>query len=274
MSRRRSRLRDLTALVAAFFFLFPLYLVIVNSLKPEEDILSSPAAPPVIPTFENYLAVLTRPDGLVWEGLWNSSVITITSVVIAMLISAMFAFALWRASSLVQNVVYGILLAGLILPTVIILVPVFKVLQLIGLANSMPGLVLFMIGYYVPFGTFVFRAFLTTVPRELVDAAMVDGASAWTTFFRIVFPLMRPATASVIVIIATWVWNDFLNPLILLGPLSGTTITVGLYRSVGQYAVSFGELFAFMMAASLPIIVLYFLLQRQFVRGLTSGTVK
>ena len=186
----------------------------------------------------------------------------------------MFAFALWRSSSVVQNFAYGILLAGLILPTAVILVPVFKVLQVLGLANSLPGLILFMVGYYVPFGTFVFRAFLTTIPKELVDAAMVDGAGPFTTFFRIVFPLMRPATASVIVIIATWVWNDFLNPLILLGPLSGTTITVGLYRSVGQFAVSFGELFAFMLLASLPIVLLYFLLQSQFVRGLTSGAAK
>lgn len=274
MSHRRSRLRDLIAIVAGFFFLFPLYLVIANSLKAEEDIVGSPAVPPVAPTLDNYTAVLSRPDGLVWEGLLNSTIITVTSVAIAMLISAMFAFALWRSSSTVQNATYGILLAGLILPTAIILVPVFKVLQVLGLANSMPGLILFMVAYYVPFGTFVFRAFLTTVPRELVDAASVDGAGAFTAFFRIVFPLMRPATASVIVIIATWVWNDFLNPLILLGPLSGTTITVGLYRSVGQYAVNFGELFAFMMAASLPIIVLYILLQRQFVRGLTTGAAK
>ena len=270
----KHRIRAVVAFLVGFIFLFPLYLVIVNSVKPEDQIVGSPATLPFPPTLDHYAAVLTRGDNLVWEGLQNSTIITVSSVLLAMIISAMFAFALWRSSSVVQNFAYGILLAGLILPTAVILVPVFKVLQAIGLANSMPGLVLFMVGYYVPFGTFVFRAFLTTVPRELVDAAMVDGAGPATTFFRIVFPLMRPATASVVVIIGVWVWNDFLNPLILLGPLSGTTIMVGLYRSVGQFAIDFGELFAFMLLASLPIVILYFLLQSQFVRGLTSGAAK
>ncbi|MGW3731291.1 carbohydrate ABC transporter permease, partial [Streptomyces sp. NPDC000851] len=133
---------------------------------------------------------------------------------------------------------------------------------------------LFNVGYYVPFGVFVFSAFVRTIPVELEEAAAMDGSGRFGTFWRVVFPLLRPATASVLIFLGVWIWNDFLNPLIILGPAGGTTVTVGVYRSLGQFQRDFGSMFGLMFMATLPVLVFYLALQKHFVKGLTGGAVK
>jgi raffinose/stachyose/melibiose transport system permease protein len=167
-----------------------------------------------------------------------------------------------------------LLLAGLMIPPQVILIPITDVLRAIGLMGTLKGLVLFNIGYYVPFGVFVFSGFVRTVPIELEEAAAVDGASRSQIFWRIVFPLLRPASASVMIFLAVWIWNDFIDPLIILGPGRGTTVTTGVYRAVGQYQTDFGSVFALMLLATLPMLVFYLSLQRHFVKGLTGGATK
>jgi len=186
----------------------------------------------------------------------------------------MLAFAIHFLKYRTQNIIFIFLLLGLILPTPIILIPVFTILKFLNLNNTFIGLVLFFSAYYIPFGTLVFRGFMKNIPKETIEASFVDGASFLVCYFKIVLPLLKPAAASVIIITGTWVWNDFINPLILLGPSKGTTVTVGLYRMVGQYSVNFGELFAFMVLISLPVIIAYLFLQKYFIEGLMAGSGK
>jgi raffinose/stachyose/melibiose transport system permease protein len=128
--------------------------------------------------------------------------------------------------------------------------------------------------YYLPFAVFVYAGFLRTVSRELDEAGAIDGASSFKVFWRIIFPLMRPATASVVVIVALWTWNDFLSPLIILGAAHGVTITTGIYLAIGAYSIDYGQEFGVMLLASLPVLALFLLLQRHFVSGLTAGGTK
>jgi len=167
-----------------------------------------------------------------------------------------------------------VLLAGLMIPPQVILIPIADVLRAGHLMGTVQGLVLFNVGYYVPFGVFVFSGFIRTVPIELEEAATVDGASPAKVFWRIVFPLLRPASASVLIFLGVWIWNDFIDPLIILGPSRGTTITTGVYRAVGQYQSDFGSVFALMFLATLPVLAFYLALQRHFVKGLTGGATK
>jgi raffinose/stachyose/melibiose transport system permease protein len=111
-------------------------------------------------------------------------------------------------------------------------------------------------------------------PGEGEEAAAVGGAGRATVFWRVVFPLLRPASASVLIFLGVWIWNDFLNPLIILGPGQGTTVTTGIYRSIGQYQADFGGVFAVMFLATLPVLIFYLFLQRHFVKGLTGGATK
>ena len=266
--------RVLISIFLSMIFLFPLYMILVNSFKFDLDIIKNPAALPDIFTLKNYLNIFSRSDQLFTKSLLNSILFTSLSILIVLILSSTLAFSMYFLSNKIQNIIFIFLLLGLILPTPIILIPVFTILKFLKLNNTVVGLVLFFSAYYLPFGTLVFKGFMKNVPKEMIEASFIDGANFLICYYKIVLPVMKPAAASIIIITGTWVWNDFLNPLILLGPLQGTTVTVGLYRMVGQYSINFGELFAFMVLISLPVIIAYLFLQKYFIDGLMAGSGK
>jgi len=259
--------------VAALFFL-PLYVALVNVFKPGDLITKEPAALPVPPTLDNIIAVLTRPDHLYWVSLANSILVTGLSIAILTVLAATLGHYLARSRSRWVQAVTLVLLCGLMIPPQAILLPVVRVLQATELMTTLQGLILFNVGYYIPFGVFVFTGFIRTIPVELEEAAAMDGANRFQIFWRVVFPLLRPATASVLIFLGVWIWNDFLNPLVILGPSRGTTVTTGIYRSIGQYQADFGSVFALMFLATLPVLIFFLALQKQFVKGLTGGASK
>lgn len=267
-------IRRLGAVALAALFFSPVYVVVTGMLKPAAEIQSSPLGLPAPPTGTNLRAVLGRDDGLYWSALMNSVQITVLSVLLLTTLSAMLAHYLVRSGARWSRPVLLVLLAGLMIPPAVILQPVTQVLDLAGLMNTLPGVVLANVGYYLPFGVFVFSGFLRTVPVEIEEAASIDGAGRFRLFWQVVFPTLRPAAASVMIFLGVWVWNDFLSPLVILGPESGTTVTVGVYRSVGEYSTNFGTLYAFSFLASLPVLLAFAALQKQFVAGLTTGSVK
>ncbi|GAA3783883.1 carbohydrate ABC transporter permease [Streptomyces phyllanthi] len=270
----RDTLRPLGVTVLGAAFAVPLYVVLANAFKPGADIAPHPAALPLPPTLDNLTSVVTRPDNLFWVSLTNSLIVTTLSVAVLTVLSAMLGHYLARTSSRWGRVATLVLLSGLMIPPQVILLPVTQVLRTFDLMATVHGLVLFNVGYYVPFGVFVFAGFVKGVPVELEQAAAIDGAGWFRTFWQVVFPLLRPATASCVIFFGVWIWNDFLNPLIILGPGSGTTVTTGIYRAIGQYQADFGTVFGLMFLATLPVLVLYLALQKQFVKGLTGGATK
>ncbi len=266
--------RPVTAVVVGALFFVPLYVVLVNVIKDGPKISSSPMALPIPPTLDNLINVMSRRDRLFWVSLTNSVVITTVSVLVLTVLSAMLGHYLARSRGAWTRVVTLLLLSGLMIPPQVILLPITQVLDTLGLMATIQGLVLFNVGYYIPFGVFVFSGFMRQIPRELEEQAAIDGASRFQTFWRIVFPLLRPASASVMIFLGVWIWNDFLNPLIILGPGKGTTITTGIYRAIGQYQADFGTVFALMFLATMPVLIFYLALQRNFVKGLTGGATK
>ncbi|MER6008655.1 carbohydrate ABC transporter permease [Nonomuraea angiospora] len=266
--------RPLVALVIGAVFFIPLYIALINVFKASGQVSRDTMSLPDPFTLDNLTRVLTDPDSLFWSSLRTSVVVTSLSIVILTLLSAMLGHYLARHTQWWSRAVMVLLLCGLMIPPQVILIPVTQVLKSLGLMSTLQGLILFNVGYYVPFGVFVFSGFMKGIPRELEEAAAIDGATRWQTFWRVVFPLLRPATASVLIFLGVWIWNDFLNPLIIYGPREGTTIMTGVYKSLGQYAADFGGMFALMFLATLPILVFYLLLQKQFVKGLTGGATK
>lgn len=267
-------MRPLVVTALGAVFAVPLYVVLANTFKPGADIASSPAALPTPPTLGNLKAVMDRPDHLFWASLTNSLLVTTLSVVVLTVLSAMLGHYLARTNSRWGRAATLLLLSGLMIPPQVILLPITHVLRIFHLMATVQGLVLFNVGYYVPFGVFVFAGFVRTVPVEMEEAAAIDGAGRLTVFWRIVFPLLRPATASAVIFFGVWIWNDFIDPLIILGPGSGTTVTTGIYRAIGQYQADYGTVFGLMFLATLPVLILYLVLQKQFVHGLTSGATK
>lgn len=267
-------MRALITTVVGAIFAVPLYVVLANTFKHGPDIAPDPVGLPIPPTLDNLAAVLSRPDRLFWASLGNSLIVTTLSVIVLTILSAMLGHYLARAESRWGRVATLVLLSGLMIPPQVILLPVVQVLQLFDLMTTVQGLLLFNVGYYVPFGVFVFAGFVRTIPIEMEQAAAIDGAGRLSAFWRVVFPLLRPASASAVIFFGVWIWNDFLNPLIILGPSTGTTITTGIYRAVGQYQIDFGTVFGLMFLATLPVVIFYLALQKQFVKGLTSGATK
>lgn len=266
--------RPIAAIFVSALFFVPLYFVLANVFKRGDLISAEPAALPIPPTLDNIAAVVTRPDQLFWVSLTNSIVVTTLSVVILTVLSAMLGHYLARSRQRWTRILTLVLLSGLMIPPQVILIPISDVLNIAGLMTTLQGLVLFNVGYYVPFGVFVFAGFIRSVPVELEEAAILDGARRGQVFWRIVFPLLRPATASVMIFLGVWIWNDFIDPLIILGPSQGTTVTTGIYRSIGQYQADFGSVFALMFLATLPVLIFYLFLQKHFVKGLTGGASK
>jgi raffinose/stachyose/melibiose transport system permease protein len=267
-------LRPVVALAVTTVFFVPLYLVLTNVFKPGDQISAAPAALPRPPTLDNIIAVLTRPDHLFWVSLTNSLVVTTVSVLVLVVLSAMLGHYVARNRSRWARALTLVLLAGLMIPPQVILIPITDVLRAGHLMATVQGLILFNVGYYLPFGMFVFAGFVRTIPVELEEAAIIDGASRAQVFWRVVFPLLRPASASVMIFLGVWIWNDFIDPLIILGPGRGTTVTTGVYRAIGQYQSDFGAVFALMFLATLPVLAFYLALQRHFVKGLTGGATK
>lgn len=190
-SQRSLWLRPIAALFVTAVFFLPLYVVLVNVFKHGPDITAHPVSLPIPPTLSSIHQVLSRPDHLFWYGLINSVEVTAISVTALTIVSAMLGHYLARAKGAWAKGVLATLLCGLMIPPAVILEPVTEVLRRLGLMTTIPGLVLVNVGYYVPFGVFVFTGFVKTIPIELEEAAALDGAGPFRVFWKIVFPLLR-----------------------------------------------------------------------------------
>lgn len=256
-------------------FVLPIYIALSSAFKSQEQILANPLALPAPFTFDNIIAALQRPDSLVTGGLLNSILVTGLSVAILIPLSSALSFYISERSPRIKGVLLAVFALGLMVPPQTVLLPIVQLLQSIGLANSYAGLILSNVGGgYLSFAVFVYVGFLRTVPREVVEAARVDGASDLRIWWTIVLPLVRPATATVGIFLGLWVWNDFLNPLFILGPLQGQTITTGIYVALGGYSADYGQLFGIMFLAAIVPVIGYLVSQREFIHGLMSGASK
>lgn len=269
------RLRPWVSWMVTLAFVLPVYIAIVSAFKRPDDIVANPVAPPVPFTFDNILTALRRPDQLVQVGLVNSLVVTLATVLIVVPLSSALSFYLSERTPRVKAALLALFALGLMVPPQVVLLPIVGLLQTVGLANSYTGLILSNVGGgYLSFAVFVYVGFLRTVPREVVEAARVDGAGDLRLWWQVVHPMLRPATATVFIFLGLWVWNDFLNPLFILGPLKGQTITTGVYLSLGTYSTDYGQLFGIMfLAAAIPVVA-YLVSQREFIHGLMSGASK
>lgn len=271
---RPGLIRTLIALVVTSIFIYPIYLVVLNSFKTQENIYKHPGALAMPLTFQNFIDVITRSDGLFWSGLINSIQITVIATLISTVISAMMAHYMVRSKGWFTKLLWVLIPLGLMIPPATTLLPLLRMMRDFGLIGSIFGLILVYVAANLPFGVLVFTGFMRTIPKELEEAAWIDGAGPIRTFWSIVFPLLRPAGASVIIFVAVGLWNDFVTPLIILGPASGTTVTVGMYRQISEHVSNYGAVFGYMVLATLPIVVLFIFLQKYFVKGLLSGAAK
>ncbi len=265
-------IKRILVLIFALVYLAPLYIAVVNAVKPYDEIIKSPLTLPKQFTLNNFVEAYQSSNML--ELYKNSIVITVSSVALLILLTSMAAYIIARRKGKVYQMLYVFSLAGIMIPPVVTLIPSIKTLSALHLLYTMPGLLLFYAGTYFSTTIFLYVGFIKTIPASLDESAFIDGANPFTTFFRIIFPLIKPCTATAIIFLGMWIWNDFLNPMYILGFRGGKTITTGIYNAIGAYTSMWNLVFANVMLASLPIIILYLCMQKMFMQGLTSGAVK
>ena len=255
--------------------LVPFYLAVVNAFKPRALITGNPMGLPFSElTFHNITNAAFTSSFNILTAYGTSILISTGSIVTVILIGSMMAYVIARNDNMPLKVLYLLLLAGMMIPPQIILLPLVQILSALGLMFRPEGLILHNIGWYLPFAVFVYSGFIRTLSTELDQSAYMDGANTMTIFWKIIFPLLKPCTATAVIFLFLWTWNDFLNPLIILGSTRGYTVTTGIYMAIGQYNTNWDEVFALVFLASFPIFILYVCMQRFFISGITEGSLK
>lgn len=258
------------------FMVVPLYLLVTNAFKSQQDIIGSPFGWPAGGFSVDYVwAALTSPDFNVVRS-YGITILFVASVnLLTVLICGPAAYVIARGVGRRHRLLLLMLLTGLFIPGQVLLIPVIYVLKTIGLMGTIPGFLLFETTLTIAITVFLFVANIQTIPRELDEAARIDGASRIGTFWRVIFPLMRPAVATAIILNAIGVWADFVNPQVILGPSTGIyTVTTGIYAAISKYATDFTLVYPNLLLAIVPIIVFFVVMQKRIVGGLTSGAIK
>ncbi len=270
ISERKAKETALTVslIVFAIFFIYPLFFVVVNSFRPNADIIINPTGVPVKIFIGNYVQA--------WKEMQfprvflNTLLVTVFGTGGIILFSAMCAYGLVRNNFKLSTILYAVFAFALVIPFQIIMVTLGVLASDLHLM-SVPGLIPMYWGLGCPTAIFMFHGFIKSVPKELEESASIDGAGKFYIFFRIVFPLIKTIIATIAVIDALWIWNDFLLPLIVA---KQGTIQLAQMRFNGQFMKDYGPMCASLTISSIPIIAFYLGLQKYIIKGIAAGAVK
>jgi raffinose/stachyose/melibiose transport system permease protein len=265
---------DAAALVVVgIVFVVPFVFIILTAAKPQAEAgLFQFSLPSHFQLLENIQQVLTFGDGRAVLAMWNSTILTVGSVTLIVLFSALVAFVMQRRGDRVASVVSSVMLAGLIIPPAV--VPTIFVLQWVGLYKTIFGLIMVEVAFTLPFSTLIFRTFMGSIPSEIDEAAIVDGASPMRVFFSVILPLLRPAIITVVVVSSVAIYNDFTGPLYFLPGAQNVTAQLTLFDFMSQFGSQWNLLFADVVVITIPPFIMFMFFQRQIVAGMTAGAVK
>jgi N-acetylglucosamine transport system permease protein len=253
--------------------ILPLLWTFMSSFKTSSEIFASPFALPSVWRFDNYVKAWSEAG--IGNYFLNSVVVVGSALVIVMVLGAMCAYVLARYTFPGSRAIYYLMLAGLTFPIFLAMVPLFFVLKNIGLLNTLPGLIIVYVGFALPFTVFFLFSFFKSLPHEITEAAALDGAGEWRTFFQVMLPMAKPGLASVAIFNFLGLWNQFLIP-VSINAAGPRVLSQGLAAFAGQmgYAVDFGALFAAVTVTVVPVLIVYVIFQRQLQGSVSQGTSK
>jgi raffinose/stachyose/melibiose transport system permease protein len=263
----------ITLVVVAVLFVVPFAFILLTASKTSQEAsLFNFSWPGQFQLFQNISEVLQYSDNRMVLALWNSTLLTVGSVTLIVLLSALVAYVMQRRQDRVATLVGAVMLAGLIIPPAV--VPTIFLLQKLTLYKTLFGLIFVEVAYGLPFATLIFRAFVGSIPRELDEAAVIDGASPMRVFFQVILPLLRPAMITIIVVQAVAVYNDFTGPLYFLPGAQNVTVQLTLFSYISQFSSQYNLLFANAVVITIPALLLFMFFQKQIVAGMTAGAIK
>jgi len=261
-------------IIWSLLVIVPLLWVVMSSFKTSSEIFASPFTLPGRLHFENYANAWTTAG--IGSFFVNSVVVVFGALIITMLFGSMSAYVLARFSFPGNRVIYYLMLAGLTFPIFLAIVPLFFVLRGIGLLNTLPGLILTYAAFAFPFTVFFLYSFFRSLSGSIAEAAALDGAGEWRTFFSVMLPMARPGLATVAILNFVGLWNQFLLPVALNTNTDNYVLTQGMasFASQAGYSVDFGALFAAVVITVIPVLIVYLIFQRQLQGSVSQGTNK
>jgi raffinose/stachyose/melibiose transport system permease protein len=269
---RATFLRELALVLVAAVYCLPLYLLITLALEPTEQTYRAPLSFPWPPHWGNFSeAWNTGGQGGLRQGLESSLIITVSSVAALIVLGSLCAYTIARRAGRLSTLVYMLFVIGIILPFQLAIIPLYVAMRHIGLVGNYVGMVVLNVGLLMPLTVFLYTGFIRALPRDYEEAARVDGAGILRTYARVVFPLLRPITATVAVLVGIIVWNEFFIALIFLSGSRAQTVPVALYSFVGDYGTQWNLIFAGIVITLAPILAFYLFAQRKLIHGFTAG---
>ncbi|MEH7095377.1 carbohydrate ABC transporter permease [Neobacillus vireti] len=263
---------EIFAILLGLVFLVPFYYLISNSLKPFAEILTNTSALPKTLMFDNYVNAFEKLNYL--KVFTNSVIITVISNVVLVVFCSMAAYMLVRTKKKISNVIFMTFVAAMIIPFQSIMIPLIRTAGNFGLLNSIWGLVIMYLGFGSGMTIFLYHGFIKGIPVELEEAAIIDGCTRFGVFWRIVFPLLKPITVTIVILNSLWIWNDYLLPSLVLQDPELKTIPLATFSFFGQYTKQWDLALAGLVLGIIPLLIFFFSMQKHIIKGITSGSIK
>lgn len=258
--------------VFGVLYIYPVFVMLINAVKTPMEVARNPAALPSTVHLVNFVQAWRAAE--FGRALSNSLVVTAMAVTLLVFTASLASYPLSRYRTRLNAVMYLLFVSMIMVPFQMAMIPLYRLIYGFGWISTFRAVVFVFVAVNTPFSVFLYTGFIQTVPFELEESARIDGAGALVIFLRIVFPLLRPVTSSVVILNSLAVWNEFLMPLLFLQDRSMRTIPVALFAFQGQYNTDWSMLFSALVLAMLPMLLVFLALQRHFISGITAGSIK
>lgn len=278
MSRILDFLKAAFLIVLALFFLSPIYIIIVNSFKDRQELYDNPLTLPNSFSFQYYVEAMEKMNFL--SAFGNSLYITIVSVILIVILSSMTAWMLVRTDDKLSMVIFMVFIATMLIPFQTLMMPLMQFMSTltntlnIPMYNTLEGLIFMNIGFHSSLSVFLYHGFIKSIPITLEEAATIDGASKFGVFWRIIFPMLKPITATVMILNVISIWNDFLLPSLTLIDTDLRTIPLSTFYFFGEFTIQWNLAMAGLTLTIIPVVIFYALAQKHIIKGIGEGAVK
>jgi len=271
-------IKETLLLIVAIFYLSPIYIMLVNSFKNRQELYENVLAFPKDFSFQYYIAAIEKMNFL--SAFGNSLYITVISVIFIVILSSMTAWMLARTNNRISKIIFMTFIATMLIPFQTIMMPLMQEMNWIMKTTGIPmlntrgGLIFMNIGFNTSMAVFLYHGFIKSIPISLEEAAMIDGASKFSIFWRIIFPMLKPITVTVMILNVISIWNDYLLPSLVLTQKELRTIPLSTFYFFGEFTIQWNQAMAGLVLTIIPVVIFYVFAQKYIIKGIAEGAVK
>ena len=274
--RKTNKILTILLIIGTVTVFFPLYMAVIIAFKNPNEMTNDVAGALSLPeswSFSNFAEAMQVTD--FWHSLGNSLLITLVTIVLAILIHSIAGYVIGRGMRKIKGFkfIYFYIVSGMFVPFSILMMPLVKQTAQMGIGNRFGVIVLYLV-FYMPMNVLLYSGYLKNIPEAMEEAANIDGASTWTTYWRVIFPMMKPMHATVAILTALGTWNDVMTPLVIMSGTGQNTLPLAQLNFQSQFRTNYNLAFASYILALIPILIFYVICQKQILNGVANGAVK